>query len=389
MTAAPSPAPFLFTEEQEMFRDSVRRLATRAFRDSYLERARCEDFPRAAHRELATNGLLALGLPESLGGSAASQVTMGIATEEIARADFNMAMLVFYGVVSSRLAERLADERERDVWVRAIASGERVVCAGFTEPGGGSDLAALKLRAVPDGDGWRLHGEKTSVTVGPHSDAIVVLANVDPSAGPRGIHGFLVDLDDPSIAKQRFKDPGIRPLGRSAFGFDGTFVPRSRLIGEPGKGLATILSEFEFTRTLLGLMAIGIAERAIEMTVDWVRSRETFGQPIARYQGVSFPLAEHETYLEAGRWLCYRALALRDAGQSARREAAMAKWWMPHVAVRAINDCIVIHGHMGWSEEMPLMQMLADVSGMQIGDGTPQIQKLVIARDLIGREWVG
>src|SRR5262249_40400672 len=196
--------------------------------------------------------------------------------EEIARADFNMAMLLFYGVVTSRMLEFLADQGERVSWTRAVARGDRMVCAGFTEPSGGSDLAALKLRATPDADGWRLHGEKTSVTIGPHADAVVVLANVEPAKGVRGIHGFLVDLDHPSIARQRFRDPGLHPLGRSAFTFDGTFVPRSRLIGEPGKGLSTILAEFEFTRTLLGLMAIGTAERAIEITVDWVRSRQTF-----------------------------------------------------------------------------------------------------------------
>src|SRR5437764_11505346 len=169
--------PFLFSDEQGMFRDSVRRLAERAFRDSYLERAKCEEFPRQAYGELAANGLLGLGLPEALGGSGANQVTMGIAAEEIARADFNMGMLVFYGIVTSGLVRLLADESERAVWTGAVARGERVVCAGFTEPGGGSDLAAIKLRATPDGDGWRLHGEKTSVTVGPHADAAVVLAN--------------------------------------------------------------------------------------------------------------------------------------------------------------------------------------------------------------------
>jgi cyclohexanecarboxyl-CoA dehydrogenase len=380
---------FLFTEEQEMFRETVRRLATRAFRDSYLERARSERFPSEAYAELAANGLLGLGLPTDLGGSGADAVTMGLAVEEIARADFNMGMLIFYGIVGAGLAAALADEGERRDWTRGVASGEKIVCGAFTEPGGGSDLAALRLRAMADGDGWRLTGEKTSVTLGPHADAAVVLATTDPTLGTKAIEGFLVDLDDPSIAKQRFRDPGMHPLGRSALTFDGTFVARSRRVGRPGKGLAYILGEFEFTRTLLALIVIGVAERAIEITIDWVKNRRAFGQPIASYQGVSFPLAERKTYIEAGRWLCYRALGLRAAGRSCRSEAAMVKWWLPQVATQTVNDCIVLHGHTGWSEEMPLFQMLADVSGLQIGDGTPQIQKLVIARELIGREWVG
>lgn len=125
------------------------------------------------------------------------------------------------------------------------------------------------------------------------------------------------------------------------------------------------------------------------MASEWVVEREAFGQTISHYQGVSFTLAEHDTQLEAARWLCYRALALRSAGKPHTREAAMCKWWAPQVAMAAINDCIVLHGHVGWSMEMPLVQLLLDVSGLQIGDGTPQIQKLVIARQLLGRENVG
>ena len=380
---------FLFSEEQEIFRESVRRLATRAFRDSYLERAVSERFPRETYAELAANGLLGMGLPPELGGQGADPITVGIAVEEIAHADFNMGMLAFYGVGGAEFAAALEDDEERVRWTRDVVRGERIVCGAFTESGGGSDLRNLRLRAVADGDGWRLHGEKTSVTLGSHADAALVLATTDPALGTRGIEGFLVDLDDPSIAKQRFRDPGMHPLGRAALAFDGTYVPRSRRVGREGRGLAYVLGEFELTRALLGLVVLGVAERAIEITAEWVKQRQAFGQPISRYQGVSFVLAEHETRLEAGRWLCYRALGLRAAGRSAKREAAMAKWLLPEEAVRTVNDCIVLHGHTGWSTEMPLFQMLADVSGLQIGDGTPQIQKLIVARERLGREWVG
>jgi len=381
-------SPFLFSEEHEMFRDTVGRLAQAEFRDGYLERATSSEYPRDALKVLAKNGLLSLAIPEELGGQGADAVTMGIAIEELARADFNVSYVAFNSILTGGLVSRLLAPDERDRWARGVARGESVLCAGFTEPRGGSDLQGLRLRAERDGDGWRLTGEKTSVTTSPHSNAAIILAKTDPSRGSRGTVILLVDMDDPTISLQKFRDPGFRPQGRAGVTFDGTFVPRSRQMGEIGEGFKQIMREFELSRTLLGLMCVGTARRAMEMTVEWVKQREAFGQPISKFQGVSFPLAEHDTYLEASRWLAYRSLALRDAGQSHNREAAMCKWWMPQISAAAINDCIILHGHTGWAEEMPLTQMMKDVSGLQIGDGTPQIQKLVIARSLIGREWV-
>ena len=380
--------PSLFSEEQEMFRETIARLAQAEFREGYLERATGSEYPREALKVLAQNDLLSMAIPEELGGQGASAVTMGIAIEELARADFNISYVAFNAILTGGLVSRLLPREEREPWARGVARAERLLCAGFTEPGGGSDLQGLRLRAERDGDGWRLTGEKTSVTTSPHADAAIILATTDPSQRSRGTVLLLVDMDDPTVSLQRFRDPGFRPQGRAAVSFDGTYVPRSRQMGEIGEGFRQIMREFELSRTLLGLMCVGTARRAMDMTVEWVRQRQAFGQPISKFQGVSFPLAEHDTYLEASRCLAYRSLALRDAGRSHNREAAMCKWWMPQISAAAINDCIIIHGHTGWAEEMPLTQMMKDVSGLQIGDGTPQIQKLVIARSLIGREWV-
>jgi cyclohexanecarboxyl-CoA dehydrogenase len=235
--------------------------------------------------------------------------------------------------------------------------------------------------AEPVPGGWRLRGEKTSVTGLPFAHVAIVFARTD--SGPSA---FLVDLDDESVSRQRFRDPGLRPVGRGSVTFDSTFVPHERLLGEEGRGFAMVMHEFDYSRSLLGLMAIATAEAAIEMSAAYARERETFGKPIASYQGVTFPIAEHATHLEAARWLCYRALSLRMLGRPHTREAAMVKWWAPQIAVRAIEDCIVLHGHVGWSDEMPLQSMRRDVSSLLIGDGTPQIQKLIIARGIFGRE---
>ena len=199
---------------------------------------------------------------------------------------------------------------------------------------------------------------------------------------------MLVDLHDPSVSLQRFRDPGFRPQGRAAVAFDGTYVPRSRQLGRSAKGFKQIMREFELSRTLLGLMCLGTARRAIDMTVEWVKQRKRSGGRSRSSRACPFrsPSTTPTSRLRAG-WPTARS-ALRDAGQPHNREAAMCKWWMPQISASAINDCIILHGHTGWAEEMPLMQMQKDVSGLQIGDGTPQIQKLVIARSLLGREWV-
>ncbi len=381
--------PYLLTDEHEAYRESVKRLAETEFGGGYLARASQDVFPRDELHTLGRHELLGLGVAEEYGGQNADCLIAGIACEEMAKVDFNLSYLVFGSILPGKIVGHMQDLDAREHWSRAIATGEKMVAAGISEPGAGSDNAAMKCRADAVEGGWRITGEKTSVTLAAHADAAFIFANTDPEAGYRGLGCFLVELDDPSIARQTFADPGFRPLGRGSLTFDGTFVAASQQIGPIGRGLPLILNEFEFTRPLLALMVIGAAETALRMAGDYVKQREAFGQPVSRNQGVSFALAEHETYLEAVRCLSYRALALRVAGRSARKEAAMVKWLGPKVAIDAINEAVILHGHVGWSTEMPLMQLLLDVSGLQIGDGTPQIQKLIIARALLGREAVG
>lgn len=378
----------IFSPEQQTFEEAVRTIARREFSAGYLERARSDVFPWDALAKLGNHGLLCLSLDEEWGGQAADPLSVGLACEHLAYADFNLAYLTFGSELVGALQRGLSREVALPL-VGEVAAGTRLLAVALTEPRGGSDAAGLQVQAIPVNGGYRLRGEKTSVTLGPHAHDAIVVATVDRSARSKGTRRFVVDLSSAGVHRQTFDDPGFRPLGRSGITFEDTFVPAERELLADRHGLSEQLADFDYTRTLLGLMAIGAARRAMDLTIEWVREREAFGQPIARFQGVSFTLAEHDTNLEALRWLCYRALSLRNAVQPYTREAAMIKWWAPQAAVRAINDCIVLHGHVGWSMEMPLQQLLLDVSGLQIGDGTPQIQKLVIARQLIGREYVG
>lgn len=384
---APTPSdvtayPLLATEEHELFRESVRGFARSRLANGYLERAESDEFQLEVSKMLGAQGLLGLLVSPEHGGQGADEIAVGIACEELGWADFNACYLAFSAAVCGRLLdEHCAVGAE---WLPRVMDGTEFVALGLTEPGTGSDAAALTTRAERVEGGWRLYGEKSSITGAAHATGAITFARTG-GPGARGVTAFLVPLDD-SVDRQTFRDPGFRPLGRGALSFDGTFVPDDHIVGEENRGFHLVMQEFDFTRALIGLMAIGAAQRALDMTIAYTTERHAFGNPIAHYQGVSFKVAEHDTMLEAARALSYRALALRSAGRPHTKEAAMVKWWVPRLAFDAIQDCIVLHGHVAWSDELPLQQLLRDVSGMQIGDGTPQIQKLVIARHLFGRE---
>jgi cyclohexanecarboxyl-CoA dehydrogenase len=374
--------PCVLSDELELFRESVRSFAGAKLAPGYLERALSDEFPREVFRDLVGQELIGIEVGTEHGGQGADHLAAGIACEEVARADFSAAYLVFSSTAEGGLIAAhspLADEL-----LPKLVRGELKLCLGLTEPESGSDASAMSTRAERVAGGWRLTGEKTSVTGLPTADMAIVFARTD--LGPTG---FLVDLDDATVSRQQFRDPGLRPVGRGSVTFNDTFVPEECLLGADGGGFGLVMREFDYTRSLLGLMSIAVAERAIDMAVDYANERTTFGRALSTNQGVTFPIAEHLTRLEAARWLCYRALSLRMLGRPHTREAAMVKWWAPHIALQAIEDCIVIHGHVGWSDEMPLQAMRRDVSALLIGDGTPQIQKLIIARETFGPASLG
>jgi cyclohexanecarboxyl-CoA dehydrogenase len=378
--------PFTLDEDHLAFRESVRTLARSRYSDSMLGRSQSDKFPMAEFAELGAAGLLGLQISESSGGQGGDMLAVGIAVEELAYADPSIAYLAFAANASNALLVELGSDEVRERWVARGIAGEAVICLALTEPGAGSDAANLSTRATRVDGGWRISGEKTSITQAVHADLAMVVAQTDPGSGGKGIGMFLVEMDDPAVTTAAIRDPGFKPLGRGSIFLDDVFVPDSHVMGEIGHGFRLVMHEFDFTRTLIALMNIGTAQRAIDMAIFYSKQRETFGRAIAANQGVSFVIAEHSTYVSAVRALGYHALGLRMAGQPHTAEAAMLKWWGPMVAFNAIRDCIVLHGQVGWSDEMPLQAMLRDVSGCMIGDGTPQIQKLVIARELIGKE---
>lgn len=371
------------TPELTDFRASVRTLVRSSFQDTYHERSKGTQYPYDSLKTLGDNGLLGLLVPEEHGGQGAGLQALGIACEETAYADSSCAYPVFAHNVMADMLIKFAAPEVVKRWLGPLLAGEAVCAIALTEPGSGSDAQALTTKAVPVDGGWELSGEKTSITQAPDADVTVVVARESDSGR---ISAFVMDMDQPGVSTHRFEDPGFRPTGRGSIAMDRAFVPDTHRLGEGGKGFAMIMQEFDLTRTLIAFMALGLAHKALDMTIEYVQQRHTFGRPLTHYQGVTFPIAEHLTHLTAVRALATRALEDREAGRAHTVEAAMLKWWAPQVAFQTVQDCVVLHGHVGWSEDLPLQSILRDVSNFQIGDGTAQIQKLIIARSIFGRQ---
>jgi cyclohexanecarboxyl-CoA dehydrogenase len=376
---------FAFTEEQDEFRRGLARFAQDHLRPGYRERAAKTDFPWDIQRQLGSMGVLGIGLPEEYGGSGVEDpILLGLAAETLAEGDVNVASApVQVGLIGSQLAR--GSEAVRQQYLAPLISGECTVAIALTEPGAGSDAAALSTIAEPAPGGWRLRGEKTAISWAMSASAALVYARAPGTTRSSGVSCFVVPLDAPGVSRAHTLGMGCLPLGWGSINLDAAFVPRDALIGEEGSGFAGVMHHFDFSRPALGLLCLGAARASLDEAVAFANEREAFGQPIFNFQGVSFPLAEHATYLEAARWLCYRALWLRATGQPHTGVASMSKWWPPVVAKDAIEASMKIHGHLGYSAELPLQQRLRDVMAYLTADGTGEIQKRVIARDLVHR----
>ncbi len=375
---------FELTDSQRRVRDTAREIATSTLLPGYADRERAGRIEPALRRELGGLGLIAPELPVALGGRDADRVTTGLICEEIGRGDLNVAYLQVVGSLVGQILTGHAPELARE-WVPRITAGEEIVGIGLTEPHGGSDAGVPRMTAVPDAGWWRLDGLK-SLSFAADAAAVVVFARTDPSSGRgKGISAFLVPLDADGVTREDYPDIGTTAVGRGAVHLDGVRIPGANLIGAEGSGFGPVMQGFDFSRALIGLQCLGAAERSVDETWEYVSGREAFDRPLSTRQGVAFPLAEHDTYLAAARLLCLETLWRKDTGRPHTAQAAMCKWWAPKAAHEAITACLLLHGQYGYRRELPFDQRMRDVLGLQIGDGTAQIMKLVIARQRVGR----
>ncbi|MDI9260653.1 acyl-CoA dehydrogenase family protein [Alicyclobacillus sendaiensis] len=378
---------FSFTEEQTQWREVVRDFARRELAPQYTYWDRTGVFPRELWRAMGRLGLTGLRVSEAYGGSGADCVTTGIAAEEIARADFNAAYAVMLNALLAEVMESHATEAVKASWLAPMAAGERLIAIAVTEPGAGSDVAQIATRAERKENAYVLTGEKSGISLAAVADAFVVFAKTDPQAGARGVSAFLVPRDAPGVEVHKYQDMGHVAVGRGSVFLDHVEVPEDYRIGDEHRAFYQLMKGFDFSRVLICLQCLGAAMQSLEETADHVKRRRAFGRPLAQFQGVAFPLVEYHTWVEMIRWFSYRALWLRDRGLPHTKEASMCKWLGPQIAVQAIHECILLHGHYGYTKDLPLEQRLRDVIGLEIGDGTAQTQKMVIAREWLGKEY--
>jgi cyclohexanecarboxyl-CoA dehydrogenase len=376
---------FTFTPEQDELARTVRTFAARELAPHSREWDRSAEFPRAAWRRMGELGVLGLRIPTEYGGADAEFVMVGIAMEEIARGDFSCT----YGVQLAALAgEMLGKNGHPDVcrrWLPPAASGEAVIALALTEPSAGSDAAALQCRARRDGDEWVITGEKSGISLGVAADASIVFARTGGDRA-KGVSAFLVPMDAPGVARDALRDMGSHAVGRAVISFDGVRVPGTHLIGAEGSGFHQVMRGFDYNRVAIALACLGTAQQSLEETMKYVRERTTFGKALVKNEGITFPIAEAATQLEMARLFAYRALWLADHDRPHTKEAAMVKWLAPKVARETIHQCLLLHGHYGYTDELPFEQRLRDVIGLEIGDGSAEIMKIIVARELMGRE---
>jgi len=377
---------FSTTPEQDALVENARRFAAEHLAPFYKQREREGAFDRATLLDLGRLGFFGIEIPEEDGGLGLDCITAGLVLEALCAADYNIGQL---SVSVSLAATILATHGERAVvapWLRSMLAGETLPAIALTEPGGGSDAANLVVRAKRDGDEYVLDGEKTSTTFATQAGFAIVWARTGPrDSGAGGISAFLVPLDLPGVTTSEFEDLGGRCAGRGSLFLDGVRVPVSHLLGQENRGFVQVMQGFDYSRALIGLQCLAVAKQSLEETWASAASRESFGKPLTSHQGVSFPLAEAETHVHACRLMCLQTLWLKDRGLPHTAEAAMCKWWGPKLAFEVVQTCLLINGHGAYSTEMPYEQRLRDVLGLQIGDGTAQIMKLVIARQKAGR----
>ena len=381
-------AEFGFTEAQEMFRTHVRDFTRKELMSTAKERVKLNRVPSDVIKKLADTGFLSLRAPESYDGQKSDLVTVGIACEETARSDIGVPYVIMVGAFGADLLG-LCSEEVKAEWLPLLCKGEKIICLSLTEPDTGSDAVAINARAARDGDYYILNGEKTSITLGMQADVSCIFLKTDIEAsGARGITGFFVPLDLPGIERSAYADMGHTCVERGSIFLDNVRLPAKYRISDEGTGFYVVMGLFDWIRVCLCLHALGQAQQSIDEAIDYARGRKAFNKPIAKFEAVSFRLVDSLAKIEAAKLLCYKALWLLDQGVRATKEAAMAKSFSPTVAIEACNNAMLTFGHVGYSSEHIIEQRLRDVYGYEFADGTIDIQRIVMVRDFIGRDYL-
>ena len=378
---------FRLSEEQELLRRTVREFAEAEIRPHVMEWDEAQQFPMTLLPTLAALGLTGVQFAEEYGGAGLSAVDYCICIEELARVCPAIALSVaaHNGLCSAHIAAFGNDEQKRRFLPRLVR-GEVLGAWGLTESGAGSDAAGMRTTAVRQGDCWVLNGAKTFITHGRIGGVMVVIAVTDRAKGHRGISAFVVERGTPGMTAGKKEDKlGMRASDTSEVIFENCRVAADQLLGEEGQGFINTLQVLDAGRIGIAALSVGLAQGAFEAARMYAKERRQFGQPIADFQAIQWKLADNATRIEAARLLTYRAAHLRDNGVRTTRESSMAKLYASEIAVKAADDGVQIHGGYGFVKDYPAEKYFRDVKLLTIGEGTSEIQRLVIARQLLGQ----
>ena len=378
---------FSLTDDHVEFRKVVRKICEDRIAPRAAEIDESEEFPWDVKEVLAENGLLGLHIPEEYGGAGADTLTFAILVEEIARVDASSSVIALVQKLGSVPILMGASEEQKQQWFPRIASGEDLISYCISEADAGSDPASMKTTARKEGDEYVLNGTKVWISMAGPSNLYTVLAKTDPEKGARGVSAFLVRKDDPgfSVGKKERK-LGIKGSPTCQVHFDNCRIPADRLIGEEGKGFTYAMQAFDHTRLVVGAQAVGIAQGAMDFAKEYMKEREQFGKPIGSFQGLQFMLADMAIETEAARQLVYVAAAKADRGDAdLTLFSSMAKCKAGDVAMAVTTDAVQILGGYGYVKDYPVERFMRDAKITQIYEGTQQIQRVVISRQLLGR----
>jgi alkylation response protein AidB-like acyl-CoA dehydrogenase len=385
---APNAMDLRLTDDQELLRRSVREFAEREIRPHVREWDEAQEFPSGLIPKLAGLGLMGIQFPEAYGGAAMSPIDYCICIEELARVDPSVCLSIaaHNGLGTAHVAAFGTEEQKRRYLV-PLAQGEQLAAWGLTESSSGSDAAAMRTTAVRDGDCWVINGSKQFITNPKSGDLIVVMAVTSKGKGSRGISAFIVEKGTPGFRIGRKEDKlGMRASETSEVIFENCRVPSSQLLGAEGQGFVNALQVLDAGRIGIAALAVGLAQGAHEAARAYAFERTQFGQPIGTFQSIRAKLVDNSGRIEAARLLTFRAAAMRAQGKRTTLEAAMAKLYSSEIAVRVAEDGVQIFGGYGFVKDYPAEKYFRDVKLTTIGEGTSEIQRLVIARQLLAND---
>ena len=384
-TSDPGYTLYALTEEHRMLRQTVRQLAEDKIAPRAAEIDETGEYPWDVHEALKKADLLALHVPEEYGGPGADRIAHSIVVEEVARVCASSSLIVAGNKLGTMGLILSGSEELKKAYLPQVAAGEATFSYALSEREAGSDAASMRTRAVRDGDSWVLNGTKCWITGAQVNTHFTVMASTDPSKGAKGISAFVVHKDDPGFSVgTKEKKLGIKGSPTSEIYFESCRIPADRIIGEEGTGFITALKTLDHTRSMIGAQAVGIAQGALDASIAYVKERKQFGRAVAEFQGVQFMLADMAMKVEAARQLVYVANASAERGDADLTFLSSAsKTFASDTAMSVTTDAVQLFGGYGYTRDFPVERMMRDAKITQIYEGTNQIQRMVMARQLL------